>query len=318
MKSDWLRFRRAFQNGWHNLMRNKLLTAATLLIITLIFFVFNVVLALRFATDSVIDRVSEKIDIGAELLPGVEDYTTQTFIAKLQGHPAIKEVVYVSKEDALKRFGVKYPNVIAFLSDNGLENPLPDVIRLVSFDVEDNNKILQYLAQPEFSGIVNQEKLLLNQEQKTRNERVLDVTRFIRQVGFFLNATFALVAVLILFNSITLNIHAHKTEIAIMRLVGARRRFIAAGFLFEGVLVAVTALFLSFFFSQLLLRQLAASLLSVIQNESLLVGLNAILMHFQDQFFFTFAWQTLFAAAVGLLSSALAVGIYLKKRFSFS
>ena len=38
----WLE--RIFKNGWHNLMRNKLLTIATTLIIALMFFVFNLMI----------------------------------------------------------------------------------------------------------------------------------------------------------------------------------------------------------------------------------------------------------------------------------
>ncbi|MFH0820619.1 MAG: permease-like cell division protein FtsX [Candidatus Peregrinibacteria bacterium] len=318
MASFPLSFRRAVKNGILSLRRNKLLSAATVIVIALIFFVFNVVLALTFASASVIEKVGERIDISAEILPDVENYTIQTLLATLRDRPEIKEVIYVSKEDALKRFGSKYPNVITFLEGNRLENPLPNAIRIVSQGVADNNAILTYLEQPQFSRIINQEKLLKDQEQKTRNERVLDITRFLEQVGFWLILLFALVAVLILFNSISLAIHAHQKEITVMQLVGARHHFIAGGFVFEGMAIALLALALSVILSQTVLGMLAKNLLTVIENESLLVGLNAILYHFEDRLWFTLIWQILGALAVGAGSSWLAIQLYLKRHSSFS
>lgn len=311
-------FKRAFRNGWQHLWRSPLLSLATLFIIALIFFVLNSVLAVSLATDSVIDRVTEKIDISAEILPDVEDYTVQALVAKLRSRPEIKEVVYIGRDEALLRFGAKYPNVIAFLENNALQNPLPGTLRIASHSLADNNKIISYLEQPEFSRIIAQEKLLKNQEQKARNERVLDITRFIRQIGFWLNFLFALVAVLIIYNSINLNIHSHEKEIHIMRLVGARHSFIQTGFLLEGVFYAVLGLALSMLASQLILSRLTINLLAIIENESVLAGLNAILVHFQDRFWITLSWQVFAAALLGLFSSYLAIRRYLKKPTSFS
>ena len=281
-KIIWLR--RVLRNGWINLMRNKLISLGTMLIISLIFFVFNLILALSFATDSVIDKVGEKIDISVEIQDGVEDYSIQTFAETLRDRPEINEVIYISKKDALKRFGSKYPNVITFLDRNNLSNPLPDVIRIVSRDLADNNNIINFLEQPQFLRIINQEKLNANREQKSRNEKILDITRFIKRIGIWLNIIFALVAILIIFNSININIHTHRHEIRIMRLVGAKNNFIRGGFLFEGIIYAVSSLLLSLIFSKLVLSYLTKNLLTVISNESLLVGLNAILFHFEDNF----------------------------------
>jgi cell division transport system permease protein len=288
------------------------------LVIALIFFVFNVVLALSLATDSVINSVGEKIDISAEILPEVESYSIQTLISSLRKRPEVKEVIYVSNEEALKNFSIKYPNVVAFLEDNTLENPLPHVIRVISNNLADNNLIIAFLEQPQFSRLIHQEKLVKNQEQKTRNERILDITQFIHQVGWWLIAIFALVTVLILFNSINLNIHSHKQEIGIMRLVGARHGFIKNGFLFEGVLYAVIALLLSLLFSKIVVGTLTRNRLIVREDRAVLSGLNAILLHFEDRFWLTLLWQLGIAIGLGLLSSWLAIRLYLREQFFFN
>lgn len=310
-------FERVIKNGWHNLMRNKFLTIATTLIIALMFFVFNLILALSFASDSVISSIGKKVDIRVEILPQVENYTAQNLVNRLRELPDVSEVVFISKTDALRNFGIKYPNVISFLDHNNLQNPLPNVIRIVGRDVSANNRIIHFLESPQFSRIIHQEKLKNDTEQKSRNEKILNITQFIKGVGLWLNIVFAIVAILIIFNSININIHTHRHEINIMRLVGAKTNFIRGGYLFEGLMYATFALFLSMIFSRLTLLYLSKNLIGVISNESLLVGLDSILLHFDDLFWLTFSWQLFGVILVGLFSSFLAIQLYLRKRFSF-
>lgn len=311
----WLE--RVLKNGWQNLMRNKVLTVATTLIIALMFFVFNLILALSYASDSVILSVGRKVDIRVEILPGVENYTIQTLKSRLQELQEIDEIVFISQTEALRSFGSKYPNVISFLENNNLKNPLPNVLRIVGKDVSFNNQIIEFLSNPQFSRIINQDKLESDTEQKSRNEKILNITQFIKGIGLWLNLIFAAVAILIIFNSINLSIHTHRHEINIMRLVGANKNFIRGGYIVEGLMYAVIALIISLILSRLTLLYLSKNLIGVISNESLLVGLDAVLLHFEDNFWLTFIWQFFGSILVGLFSSFLAIELYLKKRFSF-
>lgn len=317
IKLQLIWIKRAFKNGWHSLLRNKLLSIATILIIALMLFVFNLILAMSYASDSVISNVGEKLDISVEIRGGVENYSIQSFVNTLKEHPNVKEVVYISKDEALAKFGSKYPNVISFLQHHNLENPLPDTVRIVTNDVADNNLVIDFLEQPNFANIVNQEKLMKNVEQKDRNEKILGITLSIKRLSYWLILIFAFVGLTIIFNSININIHSHAKEINIMKLVGAKYYFIRSGFLFEGVGFAVTALVISLIFSRLVLAYLTSNLVAVISNEALMAGMNSILLHFEDQFLATFAWQLLAAIAAGLLSSYLAIELYLRKHHAF-
>jgi cell division transport system permease protein len=316
-KSSLTWLKRALINAWHDLMRNKLFSAATVLIIALIIFVLNLILALNFAAGSVIMDVGEKLDISVEMNPGIEDYSIQAFVGTLRSKPEIREVIYISKEDALARFGAKYPDIILFLQHHALDNPLPNTVRIVNNDVADNNAIISYLEEPQFSYLINQEKLKQNLEQKSRNEKILDITHFIQKTGFWLNMIFALVALMIIFNSININIHTHEKEVNIMKLVGAKYNFIRAGFIFEGVFFAILAILISVIFSRLVLGYLAKNLVGIITNEALLAGLNSILLHFQDRFWLTLGWQIFAATAAGIISSYAAIELYLRKNHSF-
>lgn len=311
----WLK--RALKNAWHSLLRNKLLSFATILIIALMLFVFNLILALSYASDSIITNVGKKLDISVEMQNGVENYSIQAFVNNIENNPNIKEVTFISKEEALANFGSNYPNVISFLNHHQLENPLPNTVRIVTDDVANNNAVIELLKGPQFSNLINQEKLIKNIEQKDRNEKILNITLSIKRLSIWLIVIFALVGLTIIFNSISINIHNHKKEINIMKLVGAKFSFIRSGFIFEGIGFAVTALVISLIFSKLILAYITRNLFEVISNDTLMSGLNAILIHFEDRFWITFSWQLLATAAAGLVSSYLAIELYLRGKHSF-
>lgn len=315
MQVTWLK--RALKNAWQSATRSKLLSIATILIIALMLFVFNLVLALSYASDSVIQTVGEKLDISVEIQPGIEDYSIQTFTNTLREHPAVKEVVYISRDEALSKFGAKYPNVISFLDHHNLQNPLPNTVRIVAHDVADNNALITYLENPQFSSIINQEKLKRNVEQKDRNEKILSITRSIKRISLWLILIFAGVGLMIIFNSINISIHTREKEINIMKLVGAKYHFIRGGFILEGVGFAAGALLISLLFSRVIVAYLASNLASVITNETLMAGLNAILLHFEDNFLQTLGWQLLVTIVAGLISSYLAIELYLRKHHAF-
>jgi len=315
LQATWIK--RASKNALHSILRNKILSIATILIISLMLFVFNLVLALSYASDSIISNVGEKLDISVEVQSDVENYQIQSLVNTLKRNPDIKEVVHISKQDALNKFGSKYPNVISFLNHHKLENPLPDVIRIVSTDVSKNNLVIDFLENPQFGNLINQEKLIKNFEQKDRNEKILGITRSIKRMSFWLIIIFASVGLMIIFNSININIHTHSKEIQIMQLVGAKHSFIRSGFIFEGIAFATIALFISLIFSKLILAYLASNLVGVITNESLMSGLNSVLLHFEDRFWLTLSWQLLATIIAGIFSSYLAIELYLRKQNSF-
>lgn len=183
--------------------------------------------------------------------------------------------------------------------------------------MEDNNRVIEFLEKPNFTSIVNQEKLIRNVEQKDRNEKILSITQSVKNLSLWLIIIVAVVGLMIIFNSININIHTHAKEINVMKLVGAKINFIRSGFLFEGVGLAVTALVISLIFSRLVLSYLTGKLVTIITNESLMAGMNSILLHFQDRFWLTLGWQLLAAIAAGLISSFLAIELYLRKHHSF-
>ena len=103
------------------------------------------------------------------------------------------------------------------------------------------------------------------QNSKAVIEKMIRIMDIVKNAGLIITATFSLLVILIMFNTIRLAIYSFREEIDIMRLVGASRWYIQGPFLIESVLVAVVS--------------------TIISTIILYTSLNAIAPQI-DQFFF--------------------------------
>jgi cell division transport system permease protein len=158
----------------------------------------------------------------------VQDATTQQINAvqsKLLTFPETKKVVFISKEDALKRMKAKYPD----LTQNLVNNPLPAAYEVTPKDADQVSLIANKL-QPLPVGVDKIDYA----EKKT--ERILAVTNVIKYI-FLLGSLVLLAASTILIaNTIRLSIFSRRREIEVMKLVGASNWFVRGPFMLEGLI----------------------------------------------------------------------------------
>ncbi|MDF2750956.1 MAG: hypothetical protein K0T00_2132, partial [Gaiellaceae bacterium] len=160
--------------------------------------------------------------------------------AKLAADPRVKDYVFVTKADALKRMQEKFPELTANLPSN----PLPPSWEITPNRAEDVEAIANSLR-PLPAGV---DKVTYG---KQTADRILSVARVIEIV--FLAAVLVLLAAstLLIANTIRLSIFSRRREIEVMKLVGATNWFVRGPFMLEGLIcglagaaVAIVLLFL--------------------------------------------------------------------------
>ena len=158
----------------------------------------------------------------------VQDATAQQINAvqsKLLTFPETKSVVFISKEDALKKMKERYPE----LTQNLSSNPLPPAFEATPKDA-DQVKALADKIQPLPAGVDKVDYA----EKKT--QRILAVTNVIKYI-FLLGSLILLAASTILIaNTIRLSIFSRRREVEVMKLVGASNWFIRGPFMLEGLI----------------------------------------------------------------------------------
>jgi cell division transport system permease protein len=165
----------------------------------------------------------------------------------------------ISPEEAWERFVKDFPELKDILQNLG-ENPFPAAIEatLRPKDRATSN-ILSFIGDMKKNPGI--EDVQYNRDWA---ERMRSLAHLVDAAGFFLGGILVLGAFFIISNVIKLNVLARRSEIEILRLVGATNSFIRIPFLLEGMLLGLGGSALS-----LVLVFLLTELLPLYLNTSL-------------------------------------------------
>ncbi len=131
----------------------------------------------------------------------------------------------------------------------------------------------------------------------------------LQRVGVASVVLFAVVSVLIIFNTIQMAIFNRRDEIAIMRLLGANTSYIRGPFIVESILYGLIAGLVSV----LLVQGVFIASSSTLEASSLgLLDITYAQDYFKDHFWVLMAAQLGLGVAIGATSSLIATRRYLK------
>jgi cell division transport system permease protein len=218
-----------FREGFSGFRRAKLsmLAAITTISISLLLLGSFTVLVLN--ANSIIQALREKVEMEAFLadhLTPIEISIVRDSIAALDG---VREVRYVSKEEAAAIFKEEFGEDIKRVLDF---NPLPASIKIYLKDGYKNAKAAEkiYTAVKEIKGVedVIYRKTLLEMLDRR-------ATTFLWLV-FGISLFIAISSIFLVANTIRLAIYAKRKIVQTMKLIGATKAFIRGPFILEGLI----------------------------------------------------------------------------------
>jgi cell division transport system permease protein len=144
---------------------------------------------------------------------------------RIAAMPGVKECQLVRKEDAWPELCHRLQGTVE-MSDLGNVNPLPDAFTVHVEDLE------------QMGALADRIRVLPGVDEVTDTrvaaERMAAIVRAIRLGGAIAVAILAVVATVIVSNTIRLTVYARRREISIMQLVGATNACVRTPFLLEG------------------------------------------------------------------------------------
>lgn len=186
--------------------------------------------------DIIFSRWVEDFQITAYLKGNPTQRELETFWKKLKSYREVKELRYISKDEALQVFKESLEGQSGILEGIGL-NPLPSSFELQLFDSYRNQKDLKrVVGQLKSEGFISD--IQYGQEWFEKISTFLDLFKL---VGLLIGAVLFVAVIFIISNTIKLTILARKDEVEIMKLIGATNVFIKAPFIIEGFLQGLTA-----------------------------------------------------------------------------
>ena len=213
-----------------SLFRNRFMTIASILTVTLSMFILGMFLCVVFNIDHAATYLESQVEMSIYLK---EDLTTPQVMEvgkHLKALPGVESVSFVNKDEALAQFKEQLGEQAGILEAvNG--NPLPASYSL-SFDTPTHLK--------QAAVIVSEYKAVESvQYGQDIIEQLYKVAQFIRIAGAVIIVFLAGAELFIISNTIRLTVFARRREIQIMKYVGATNGFIRWPFIYEGVVIGI-------------------------------------------------------------------------------
>lgn len=220
-------FAAAFASMW----RNRLTTVAAIVTTTVMLLVFGLFLAANDTLERMVDALGRRTNMVVYLRDDASPIWISDTIAEFHARPDVAEVIFVTKEQAADDLRASLSELGEVLDVIG-QNPLPASIEI---RMEDPANLLQ-LAETLREQTDQIEEVLVRADVI---ERLLNASQLVTIGGGLMIALLALVALLVIVNTIRLAVHSRREEIEVMKLLGATDWFVRGPFLIEGAVIGL-------------------------------------------------------------------------------
>ncbi|MCX6718500.1 MAG: permease-like cell division protein FtsX [Candidatus Staskawiczbacteria bacterium] len=286
--------------------RNKGISIATIFVLTITIMLVTGLFFFQGIAGYLTAQIQNKIDITAYFVDGTQEQdilNVKDEIIKMS--PNIKNVEYVSKDQALATFSAKHKDDAVLgqaLQEVGNNPFLPSLNITTNSDPAQYAQVANILQTSDFSKLID--KVDYSQKKDTIEE-IYSITSNITIFGIILGIILILVAILVVFNTIKLAIENSKEEINTMKTVGASNQFIRGPFIIQGVIYGIISFVICFLLSGIFALILSSKV------EVILPGFSLF------GFFLTNWWifvliQLGFGIGVGVISALIVVKKHLE------
>jgi len=297
-------FFRIIKIGFQNFIRDRHLTIATVFILILALFLINSVFLFKQTADFLINVIQEKVDISIYFKEDVGKDEVLKLRDDILNLPEVKDVKFISKEDALAQFKEKYakdPLLMQALEEIG-NNPFLNILNIKAKYPDQYSSIVNFLEKDEIKKITDK---IDYYERKPIIEKIVQITSFINKAGIVISVFVIFLAILVTFNTIRLVIFNNREEIKIQKLVGASSWFIRGPYLLQGVISGIIAAIISLIIISIAIYFLSPKIQIVI--EELNIG-EIFYNNLKNSIYLQF----LSGILLGMIASSWAIRKYLK------
>ena len=234
----WSSFKYLVRQGIHSLGTHSMMTFASIGVLTVCLVLTGIAYLFSVNVDSLIDYLGSQNETVVYLNPDLNEEQTAAVDTAIRSISGVSGVEYVSKEDVLSTYKGYMSEQYADLWDAfDNDNPFKANYRVTVKDLDDIQRISDELSAIE--GVDSDSAPLAMSNVFVQ---VQDVVTF---AGYGLVAVLAVVAVVVISNTIRITVFARRREINIMKYVGATNGFIRLPFFVEGMAAGLISAFIA-------------------------------------------------------------------------
>lgn len=287
---------KTFKATWRNIRRSPYQAFAAVFVMTLTFLFISFFTFLLFGSSKAISYFESRPQVTAFFKNEVKQGDIDNLKNQLIATNEISSIKFVSQQDALKIYKEQNKND-PLLLELVTADILPASLEISTTRIQDLSAIDNMLkVSPLVSDVVFQKDIV---------SVLTSWTNALRSIGLGLIIVLSLVSIFIMMTIIGVKISHKKSDIEIMRLIGADRWYVRWPFILEGVSYGVVGAILGWLFSSGVLWIASPFLATFLMGMSI----------FPISLLFIFGMlgaEIIVAVILGALSSFLAVLRYLK------
>lgn len=225
-------FPRHLATAFINIWRNGVMSTAAIFTVTITMLLIGGFGLLAMNVNAISKNIEEGVQIYVKLERDIDSNAEQAVGTAIKGIKGVKKVTFSSKDEELNKLIKKQGKEGADLFESYRnDNPLGAAYTV---EVTNPNNIAKIAKQIEKIANVNSVNY-----GGTATTSMVKTLQTVRNVGSVVIIALIVVALLVISTTIKMTIESRKTEIGIMRLVGASNWYIRLPFMLEGVLIGL-------------------------------------------------------------------------------
>jgi len=285
------RVRLLLSEAWSSIRMNVSTTVAATMTVLIGMCLLGLFIALGTWVLSWSNHIQKELQVNVYFAKDATPAQENAVAAKLRGNPYVKDITFISKEQALQKMKKEVPSMFKVPLPT---NPFPDSWVVTPKQAKDSPLIGAAVRRAHWPGVA---KVFW---ESNVTKRVLTIAEVISIVFLVAAVLLVVASTLLIANTIRLSIFARRREIEVMKLVGATNWFVRGPFMLEGLLCGVAG-------------SIAAVILLVLGKT---VALPAILPHIgggSDVHALSFPLDALLLIVAGLVLGAAGSGLTMRR-----
>ena len=308
MMRQLITLRRIIIAGIKNFFRNSWLSIAATAVMVVALVIVLMALVLNVVTRNAIAELSTNLKVSVYLQDSADEALRKELQNEVVTNGYVDEVSFISKEQAQKQYAESFQEDKKLLEGLALigGNTLPASFEIGVTDLSRLEEVGNIAKAEKYASIIESVSLGKTDVKKTI-DRAANAQEFITSASILAASIFAVVSMLIIFNTIRMAIFTRAEEIRTQKLLGATPGYIRGPFLVESSMYGIIAGIIA---SSIVLAVIY-SLGNKVANQAEFIVSYEFLTK-PSTIAAMYAASMLLGILVGVISSTLAMGRYLK------
>ena len=222
------------KEGFRNTWTNRMMSIASICVLMSCLVLIGSASMMFLNIDSLLGKIEEENFIMVYISDGTTDEEIANMENEIKACGNIKQVEFVSKEDAwAEQLSTMEDAQAEFFTQISSDIPLPDAYKVTVENLDQFNDTVSKLKQLQHIDTIR--------ENQNLAKKLVAIRQGITVIAFVIIAVLFVISLFIISNTIKLTVYSRRLEISIMKSVGATNSFVRLPFVVEGMILGIVS-----------------------------------------------------------------------------